>query len=160
MKKYLLALILVLFLSGGSGAAQKLPDREAQIDDAILRESSEARNDSQWTEQELLAAFDQYAEPGTVVIDCAALEASVCDIVGVVQYTTEDYSGCWFDFIKREGIPRTGGVEAKPVEEKTLTCTGADTVSCTLLKEDGTAFTCSITYYENDVETGFRLVSE
>ena len=117
-------------------------------------------NDPQWTEQELLTAFYQYAEIGTVVIDCVVLEKSACNIVGVVQYTQEDDTGCWFDFIRSDGIPGSTGTEAAPVED-TLICAGVDTVRCKVLDENSEAFVLEVSYFEeaDNITTGFKMVS-
>lgn len=161
--KYAGFLLTMLFLlSGCSDPEVELQQAEApQTEETFFRESSVDHNDPQWTEQELLAAFYQYAEQGTVVIDCVVLEQSACDIVGVVQYRQEGEGGCWFDFINSQGMPVSTGSAASPVGEVTLVCTGVDTVRCRLLDENGEEFICEVSYFE-DLEnhtTGFKMVS-
>lgn len=161
MKKLCLLVLLAFLLSGCSAQGTEKEQLEMnRPTETFFRESPDDHQDPRWTEQELLTAFYQYAEMGTVVIDCVILEDSVCDIVGVVQYTLPEETGCWFDFIDNQGRPKTGGVEAPPSEKGTLTCAGIDTVSCRLRKAEDTEFTCRITYYESDLETGFRIATE
>lgn len=162
MGKMILSVMILLLLSG-CAAAEPAPEQpEApQPEETFFRESSVDHNDPRWTEQELLTAFYQYAELGTVVIDCVVFEESACDMVGVVQYTLEDESSCWFDFIDSRGVPRSTGTEAAPAGEDTLVCTGVDTVQCRLLEENGEEFICEVTYFEeaDNITTGFKLVS-
>ena len=161
MKKLCLFILFAFLLTGCASPAAE-PEQEApQPMETLSRESLVNQNEPCWTEQELLTAFYEYAEAGTVVIDCVAFEESACSVVGVVQYTRENENGCWFDFIKKEGIPRSTGTEATPVEEKTLACAGVDTVRCRLLDENGEAFVCEVSYFEelDEKTTGFKLVS-
>lgn len=161
MKKLLIGLMLAFMLVGCSAPEVEMEQPEApQPEETFFQESSVDHHDPSWTEQELLTAFHQYAEMGTVVIDCVVLEESACNVVGVVQYTQEDETGCWFDFIKSEGIPRSTGTEASPVED-TLICAGVDTVSCRLLDENGEEFVLEVSYFEeqDNITTGFKMVS-
>lgn len=160
MKKYFLVWMLAFLLSGCFNTAAETAYAEApQPEETFLRESSEDIHDPGWTEQELLTAFHQYAEMGTAVIDCVVIPDSAYGIVGVVQYTEDDEEGCWFDFLKEEGIPRSVGVLTAPAGKGTLEYAGNDTVTCILLKEDGAEYTCTVSYYEipENKETGFKI---
>ncbi len=162
MKGCIFIFLLALLLPGCSDApAASMPGEVPQQEETFFRESSADHHDPRWTKQELLTAFYQYAEEGTVVVDCVVLEETVWDVAGVVQYTRKDEPGCWFDFIKSQGIPRSAGVESLPAGEGTLLCAGADCVSCTLLEEDGTEYTCMVSYYEKpeNRETGFKIAT-
>lgn len=114
-----------------------------------------------YTETDILDMFNgyAYADPSNrIVIDCVVMEESEYGILGVVQYTTEDYDGCWFDFITG-GAPLTAGIEASPTGEKTLTFLEGDTVDCQLIvKEEVHTFT--IAFYRNNLENGFQILSE
>lgn len=163
MKHLVLTVVLALLLSGCADSAVELPQAEApQPEETFFRESSADHHDPRWTEQELLTAFYQYAEEGTAVIDCVVVPDSAYGIVGVVQYTEKDEEGCWFDFLKGDGIPRSVGVLTPPAGKGTLEYIGDDTVTCTLLKEDRTEYTCTISCYEipENRETGFKIVDE
>ena len=161
--RYAVFLLAVLFLlSGCSAPVVEVQQPEApQPEATFFRESSVDHIDSRWTEDELLTAFYQYVELGTVVIDCVVLESSACDIVGVVQYTQEGETGCWFDFLDSQGTPRSTGSEASPAGEDTLICAGVDTVRCSLLDDNGEEFVCEVLYFEElDGNTsGFKMVS-
>lgn len=162
MKKLLIGLLLTFLLVGCSAPEVKMEQPEApQPEETFFRESSVDYNDPRWTEQELLTAFYQYAEMGTVAIDCVVLKQSACNIVGVVQYTQEDEDGCWFDFIDSQGIPRSTGTEASSAGEDTLVCVGVDTVQCRLLDENGEEFVLEVSYFEegDNITTGFKMVS-
>lgn len=162
MKKVCLFVILALLLWGCSAPAAQTQQPEAPpMQETFFRESSADHQDPRWTQQELLTAFYQYAEAGTVILDCVILEESACGIVGVVQYTLPEEGGCWFDFIDPWGIPRSTGATQTPAGEDTLVCAGVDTVQCRLLDENGEAFVCEVTYFEEpDHNTsGFKLVS-
>ena len=161
--RYAVFLLTILFLlSGCSEPAVELQQPEAPMpEETFFLESAVDRIDPRWTEQELLTAFYKYAESDMVVIDCVVLESSACDVVGVVQYTQEGETGCWFDFIDSQGVSRTGGVVASPAGEDTLVCAGVDTVQCRLLDENGEEFICEVTYFEeaDHITTGFKIVS-
>lgn len=162
MKKSVLLILLALLLTGCAVPEQEMQQPEApQSMETFFRESSVDHHDPRWTEQELLTAFYQYAELGTEVIDCVIFEESACNVAGVVQYTQEGEEGCWFDFVKGDGVPRSTGSESSPAGEDTLVCTDMDTVQCKLLDENGEVFTCEVTYFEESDENtiGFKLVS-
>lgn len=161
MKKWFLICVLMLLLSGCAAQTPEQPQAEApQPDETFFRESSIDHDDPEWTEQELLTAFYQYAEEGTVVIDCVVFSESAYGIVGVVQYTQKEEAGCWFDFLNAQGFPHSIGVLTEPAGKGTLEYIGNDTVSCTLLNEDGTEYTCTVSYYEKpeNKETGFKVI--
>lgn len=114
-----------------------------------------------YTEADILDMFNSYAyaDPSNrIVIDCVVMEESEYGILGVVQYTTEDYDGCWFDFLTG-GVPLTAGIEAAPTGEKTLTFLESDAVICQLTV-NGEIHTFTLSYYRNDLENGFRVSSE
>lgn len=161
MKKWCF-LIILLFLTGCAAASVQYSDIDVPpLETTFFRESSADHDDPRWTEQELLTAFYQYAEDGTIIIDCVILDDSAWGMAGVVQYTTEDYPGCCFDFIRAQGLPRSVGVESLPAGRDTLTCVGPDSVTCSLLENDGSEYLCTVTYYENlnNSETGFKVIA-
>lgn len=139
---------------------QETQEKGFKVSEENTEGSLNEQMDPAWTEQELLTAFHQYAEMGTVVIDCVVFPDSANGIVGAVQYTEEDEDGCWFDFLKADGIPRSIGVQTRPSGEGTLEYCGDDTISCTLLKADGTEYVCTVSYYENaeNGEIGFKVI--
>lgn len=114
-----------------------------------------------YTEADILDMFNgyAYADPcDRTVIDCVVMEKSEYGILGVVQYTTEDYDGCWFDFLTG-GVPLTAGIDASPSGEKTLAFLKKDTVTCQLTV-NGNVHTFTLSYYRNDLENCFRISSE
>lgn len=116
---------------------------------------------SPYTKEMILDIFNgyAYADPANrTVIDCVVMEESQYGILGVVQYTTEDYEGCWFDFLTT-GVPLTAGIEALPTGEKNLAFRESDTVTCRLTT-NGEVHTYTLSFYRNDLETGFRLSSD
>ena len=134
MKKSFLICILVLLLYGCSDSAVVTPQAEApQPEETFFRESSADHHDPKWTEQELLTAFYQYAEEDMEVVDCVIIPDSDYGIVGVLT---------------------------EPLGEETMAYIGNDTVNCILLQEDGTEYTCTISYYEipENKETGFKVI--
>lgn len=160
MKYILLSCILMLFLSACSSPTEDYTQIEAPaLEATFFRESSADHQDPRWTEEELLTAFYQYAEDGTVIVDCVVIPDSAFGIVGVVQYTEEGETGCWFDFLNASGMPESVGTLTEPTGEGTLVYIGNDTVTCTLLREDGTEYTCTIAYFASQEEntTGFKV---
>lgn len=110
------------------------------------------------TEQEILAMFYEYAESDWVVLDCVAVSDSSFGFTGVVQYTTDDYEGCCFDFLTEGGMQRCG-VGAHPAEETALEYAGNDTVTCRLLHpETGEPYICTISFIAKENEVCFRIV--
>lgn len=153
MKHRIIWLLLIcLSLTGCTAAGETEPQTAKAETEAV----------PSYTEQDILDMFNgyAYADPANrVVIDCVVLPESDYGILGVVQYTTDDYDGCWFDFLT-EAAPHTAGVEALPAGEKTLEYVCADTITCQLVNDEAAPFACQITFYQNDLETGFKIVSE
>ena len=161
MKYILLSCVIILFLSACSSPAVDGTQIETpEPEETFFRESSADHQNPRWTKEELLTAFYQYAEAGTVIVDCVVIPDSAYGIVGVVQYTEEGETGCWFDFLNASGKPESVGTLTEPAGEGTLTYAGNDTVTCTLLKEDGSEYTCTISYFANPEEnsTGFKVI--
>ena len=153
MKHILAIFIFSIFLSACSAPAEDYTKIEAPApEETFFR-------DPRWTEEELLTAFYQYAETGTEIVDCMVIPDSAWGIVGVVQYTEEGETGCWFDFLNASGKPETVGTLTDPAGEETLAYIGNDTVTCTLLREDGSEYTCTISYFAIPEEntTGFKV---
>lgn len=80
-------------------------------------------------------------------------------ILGVVQYTAEDYNGCMFDFLT-DDVPLRAGVETQPIDMDSMEYLGGDTVGCQLVNADGVINTYKASFYRSDVEYGFKVVSE
>ena len=160
MKHILAIFIFSLFLCACSSPAEDYTLIEAPApEETFFRESSADHQDPRWTEEELLTAFYQYAEDGTVIVDCVVIPDSAFGIVGVVQYTKADDAGCWFDFLNASGKPESVGSLKAPAGEGTLEYAGNDTVTCMLLQDDGTEYICTVSYFAIPEEntTGFKI---
>ena len=160
MKRILAIFLVLIVLSACSAPAEEYIQIEAPAPETtFFRESSADHQDPRWTEEELLTAFYQYAEIGTEIVDCVVIPDSAYGIVGVVQYTEEEDEGCWFDFLNASGKPESVGTLTEPAGKDTLTYIGKDTVTCTLLREDGSEYTCTIAYFASPAEntTGFKV---
>lgn len=154
---YLLTLVLCMgFLvachveTGKDGISTETKHLEAS--DPVEREPM--------SEQDVMALFYQHRDRLEVnIIDCVVVSESNYGILGVVQYTTEDYDGCMFDFLTND-VPLSAGVGASPAETGSLEYLGEDTVSCQLVKENGVPQTYKVSFYRSDIEYGFKVVSE
>lgn len=152
--KYAVLLIAMVFVVALWFA---YPDEVIEVQ--AIRTTSEAPTVSLFTEAELLDLFYgyAYADPANrMVTGCAVMPESDYGIIGVVQYTTEDEEGCLFDFLRAEGPPLQAGVEASPVAD-TLQHAGKDTVHCDIIGDDGDVHVCRLSFYQNDIEYGFKL---
>lgn len=151
MKKVLAGLccILMMLLPGCTEERNKNPETLRPLPDV-------------YSEEDILNLFMGYAYADTdnrVVLDCAVMEESLCGVIGVVQYTTDDYGGCWFDFLT-EGVPMTAGVDAAAGEIGSLECIGMDTVRCQMRSFSREEFVCEIKAYQNAGETGFSVTTK
>ena len=112
------------------------------------------------SEQDVMAVFYQHRDRFEVnVIDCVVVSESDYGILGVVQYTTEDYDGCMFDFLTND-VPLCAGVGALPTDIGSLEYMGEDTISCQLVDRNGVTSTYKVSFYRSDIEYGFKVVSE
>ena len=146
-------LLIVFALSACADPSEETsPSTEAQA-----KETSASAASTELTLSDIKNRFFDYAQPGWEMLDCVTVTDSEYGIIGVVQYTTQDYAGCRFDFLKLDGVFQTG-VGALPAGEDRLVYTGNDTVSCELLKNNGEAYTCTISYYESGSGCGFKIV--
>lgn len=151
MRKYLLLLIVLIILLSGCG--KNIAESAAAGDQtgegaAVIR--------VELSEPEIQNMFLEYAESGWIMVDCVPVTDSDYGIVGVVQYTTEEYDGCCFDFLRMDG-PLQVGVGANPAGEDRLVYLGGDTVTCELVRETGEIYTCTVSYYETETEIGFQV---
>lgn len=156
---FLWACVFLVTLSGCT-KSETLP---AQTETTLAEETTVSRQTEAlcYTEMDILDMFNgyAYADPSNrTVIDCVVMEVSEYGILGVVQYTTEDYDGCWFDFLTG-GVPLTAGIEATPIAEKTLSFQEKDAVTCQLFL-NGKIHTFTLSYYRNDLENCFQICSE
>lgn len=152
---FILIVAIILLQSGCSGSESL--EKSSPIETGSEK-TSICRNSV--TEEDLLNIFQgyAYADPSNrVVLDCVVLPESAYGILGVVQYTTEDYAGCWFDFIG-SGQPKSTGVEAVPFEHADLQADGPDAVSCKMRTLSGDTAVFTIAYYETEI--GFAIESE
>lgn len=133
------------------------PDEVIEVQ--AIRTTQEAPTVSLFTEAELLDLFYgyAYADPANrIVTGCTVMPESDHGIIGVVQYITEDDEGCLFDFLRAEGPPLQAGVEASPVAD-TLQFVIKDTVTCEIIGTDGEVCVCKLSFYQNDIEYGFKI---
>lgn len=156
MKTYILVLVAAIFLLTGC-AGEIAETTPTQITETTVAE--EPLPVQQITEQDILDIFNGYAyadSSNRVAVACIVMEESENDIIGVVQYTVDDYEGTCFDFIRSDGFPLKAGVNAKTTGDS-LKFIAADTVQCQLLDENGEVFGCKITYYADSIEIGFKI---
>lgn len=112
------------------------------------------------SEQDVMDVFYRHRDRLEVnVMDCVVVSESDYGILGVVQYTTEDYDGCMFDFLTND-VPMRTGVGALPTDTGSLEYMGEDTISCQLVDENGVTSTYKVSFYRSDIEYGFKVVSE
>lgn len=155
---YLLMLIFIGLLTACN--VETVKNTETKASEAMQQETTGAEKIEILSEQDVMALFYRYkAEAKTNVIDCTVVSESDYGILGVVQYTAEDYNGCMFDFLT-DDVPLRAGVEAQPIDMDSLEYLGGDTVSCQLVNADGVINTYKVSFYRSDVEYGFKVVSE
>lgn len=146
-------LFLCVFLCLAAGCGGKKAEKT----------SSETFYREVWSEADLLDFFNgyAYADPANrKAVACVVFPDSDRDIAGVVQYTTEDDSGCGFDFIRRYDKPLQLWMEAEPVEKPVLTWMGQDTICCELLDAYGQTHMYTISCTEENSEYEFHITFE
>lgn len=156
---YLLMLVICIgFLTACN--VETVKDKETKVSEAIRQESTSSVEIKHLSEQDVMALFYQCGDRLEAnVIDCVVVSESDYGILGVVQYTTEGYNGCMFDFLTND-VPLCTGVGALPADTDSLEYLGGDTVSCQLVNEDGVTNTYKVSFYRSDIEYGFKVVSE
>ena len=158
-RKALLVLFGVLLVLTACG---KQTTKTPEIPSASLQETPTSLEQEVYTEEDILDIFQgyAYADPSNRrVIGCAVMEESQYGVFGVVQYTTDDQQGSQFDFIRQNAPPLCAGVYAESLENS-LEYWKSDSVSCQILDEKGNVHICIITYYETEIEQGFRMETE
>lgn len=156
MKKAVPVILLVLCLLAGCGAKSDVSTESS------APETTAYPTGEQYTEQDILNIFNgyAYADPSNrAVVDCVLVPDSSYGIIGVVQYTTDDYDGCWFDFLTKER-PLPVGIQAPPAEDSVLEYIGKDTVSFQLLDDSGVRTYTIAFVRDEDNAYSFKVISE
>lgn len=146
-----LFLWVLLCFAAGCGQAQE------------EKTSPEPLHKEVWSESDLLDFFNgyAYADPADrMVTACVVFPDSDWDITGVVQYTTEDDSGCGFDFIRSNGKPLRLWMDAEPSENPVLICMGKDTICTELRDAYGQTHMYTISLADENREYEFHITSE
>lgn len=105
------------------------------------------------TKQMILDLFNgyAYADPDNKrAVDCVVVTDDAFGLMGIVQYTTDDYDGCWFDYLGQDGnLKGVVGIPSVTSVAGTLKYQENGTIACRFVDDNESNCLYTI-HYTND----------